>query len=220
MQFPRTFVIYDFETTGFDLPEKPCDVIEIGARRVIDGVVETERTWLIKAKEPLAEKITELTGITNELLEKDGVDELQAFKEFREFMADHPLVGHNIIRFDNPILARKIKTLLEEDWTPSGCYDTAGLFKAWYMDLKPSETEPVHDFCLRVMNMRSPVKFNLGHAHKVLGFDEAGIIAHRAAGDVEMVHRIYQDLEKKYADPPKQATLDEIIEEVSNPPVL
>lgn len=213
MQLPSTFVIYDFETTGLDIAT--CNVIEIGARLVQDGVTQSEKSWLIKIKDPLPDKIVEITGITNALLAERGVDELQAFTEFRQMIGAHPLVGHNILRYDNPILLRKIKDLLKEDFEVKGCFDTAALFKAWQMELDVPVNASLQAFCLDVLNTFSPVKFRLSLAHEMLGFDSRGIIAHRALGDVEMVSRILPELAKKFPDPPV-VSLDPISNELKS----
>ena len=102
-------VIYDFETSGLNVYKE--DVIEIGAK-----CIETDKVYnslvipmiLAKAKQGIPSKITEITGITNDLLKKQGKKTLQAFLEFFNFLLDiyeqyHEitLVAHNGLSFDD-----------------------------------------------------------------------------------------------------------------------
>ena len=109
MFFPRSYVIYDFETTGLDT--KTCDVIEIGAMKVVEGEVKEKKNWLIKIPYPVPEIIIEITGIKDDLLAKEGIEEEVAFKEFAQMADGQILMGHNILRYDNAILSRKAENM-------------------------------------------------------------------------------------------------------------
>ena len=103
-------VIYDFETSGLNVYKE--DVIEIGAKCVENGLIYN--TLVIPlSKKGLTPKITELTGITNDLLKKEGKKTLQAFLEFFNFLQgiyeqynDITLVAHNGLSFDDLFLRR------------------------------------------------------------------------------------------------------------------
>ena len=118
-------VIYDFETSGLNVYKE--DVIEIGAK-----CVETDKVYnslvipmiLAKAKQGLPSKITEITGITNDLLKKDGKKTLQAFLEFFNFLQDIyeqyneiTLVAHNGLSFDDLFLRRMLRYVQGEGHT-------------------------------------------------------------------------------------------------------
>lgn len=107
-------VIYDFETSGLNVYKE--DVIEIGAK-----CIETDKVYnslvipmiLAKAKQGIPSKITEITGITNDLLKQQGKKTLQAFLEFFNFLQDIyeqyneiTLVAHNGLSFDDIFLRR------------------------------------------------------------------------------------------------------------------
>lgn len=195
MVFPDEYVIYDFETTG--LETATCDVIEIGAMHVRKGEVIDKKTWLIKISLPLPEKIVEITGITDSLLAKEGIAEEEAFQAFAKMAHGKTLMGHNILRYDNPILWRKAQKhgLLESfKYGMTNCIDTAGMFKAKQLGRKHLS---IQDFWLRVMNEVIRGQFNLGYAHELLGCNKEGIVAHRAGGDVEMVKAIYEKMTAK-----------------------
>ena len=96
-------IAIDVETTGIS-PEKER-IIEIGAFRPETG--EVFRT-LIQPGRPLPEKITELTGITDDML-ADAPGEAEAIKAWLEFMGeDVILLGHNI-SFDHSFLVQAIR---------------------------------------------------------------------------------------------------------------
>lgn len=192
MKFPSSYLVYDFETTGL---EKDCQVLEIGARFVQDNKIWLNKTWLIKSPTPIPPFITELTGITDDLLATEGVDEGKAFREFASVAARaEALVGHNIIRFDNPILQRmaeKHGVLAQFEKPMRACIDTAALFKAQEMGEEQFWTESFGAFQERIANTKNNVKYKLELAYEKLGFSTEGIVAHRAAGDIEMAHQIF-----------------------------
>lgn len=194
MIFPDEFVIYDFETTG--LETATCEVIEIGAMHVRKGEMIDKKTWLIKISLPLPEKIVEITGITDSLLASEGIGEEEAFRAFADFANGKVLMGHNILRYDNPILWRKAAKhglLNSFEYGMQNCIDTAGMFKAHILGRKHLT---IQEFWTRVLNETIHGKFNLGHAFEVLGGDKTGIAAHRAGGDIEMVRVVYENLRK------------------------
>ena len=118
-------VIYDFETSGLNVYKE--DVIEIGAKCVETGKVYNSLVIpmiLAKAKQGLPSKITEITGITNDLLKKDGKKTLQAFLEFFNFLQDIyeqyneiTLVAHNGLSFDDLFLRRMLRYVQGEGHT-------------------------------------------------------------------------------------------------------
>lgn len=192
MHFPSEYVIYDFETTGF-LPDDP-EVIEIGAMHVRDGEVIDKGGWLIKIGTLLPEKIVQLTGITDDLLAKEGIPEEEAFRAFAKMAHGKVLMGHNILRYDNILLlkyAQKYGLMESFEYGMVNCIDTAGMFKAKQLGRKHLS---IQDFWLRVMNEVIRGQFNLGYAHELLGCNKEGIVAHRAGGDVEMVKAIYEKM--------------------------
>lgn len=85
--------IFDFETSGLD-PEKDR-VIEMAAITVRKGHVVGEFSALVHQPIELSAKITEITGITTEMM-KAGMNETVAFKILRQFMGSSGiLVAHN-----------------------------------------------------------------------------------------------------------------------------
>ncbi len=103
-------VFFDLETTGFNPDED--DIIEIGAVKVKNGVIIDEFQRLIRYEKPLKANIVNITNITDTLLKEKGVERLQAFKDFLDFIGNRKLIGHNIINFDIPMLEHSLKRYL------------------------------------------------------------------------------------------------------------
>lgn len=95
-------VFFDTETTGLDADT--CQIVELAAIRIEQndkGLLRVADTADLFVRLPegqrLPEKITELTGITDELLEAEGVAEGEAAARFTDMLRGGPvlLVAHN-----------------------------------------------------------------------------------------------------------------------------
>ena len=100
------FVVFDLETTGAKAP--PCRITEIGAYRVRGGEVTDEFQTLLNPETPIPRFITELTGISDEMVADAPLFEDVA-ADFLEFIGDSVLVAHNSgfdMRFLNHEISR------------------------------------------------------------------------------------------------------------------
>ena len=93
----NTYVVFDFETTGFNAGGGDT-IIEIGAVKICNGEIIDRYNELINPGHKLPKKIVELTNITDEMLE-DKDNEENAIKRFIEWFKDLPMVAHNA-KFD------------------------------------------------------------------------------------------------------------------------
>ena len=100
--FPE-FVAFDFETTDKD--SASCDVVEIGAVRVVGGKVVDEFHVLVRPRRPISERATEVHGYTAADL-ADAPHFADVWPAFRAFVGDHVLLAHNAQKFDVPVLLR------------------------------------------------------------------------------------------------------------------
>lgn len=92
----RNYVVLDLETTG--LSYKQDEIIEIAAIKYCGQKTDTF-SQLIKPKSVIPENITDLTGITNEMVQDADSIEI-VLPKFLEFIGNFRLVGHNIKTFD------------------------------------------------------------------------------------------------------------------------
>ncbi len=98
----QTYVSIDLETTG--LNPKTDKIIEIGARKVINGSVTDTFETLVNPGRKLEERIVELTGITQGMLcDAPYLDDV--FSKLLEFLEDLPLLGHSVL-FDYSFLKK------------------------------------------------------------------------------------------------------------------
>lgn len=102
----QTYVVFDFETTGFNAGGAD-QIIEIGAVKLKDGMIIEKYDELINPGRPLPEKITEVTNITDEMLEGKDTEE-NAVRRFIEWFGDCPMVAHNA-KFDVSFLEMAYK---------------------------------------------------------------------------------------------------------------
>lgn len=93
---PDHYIVLDFETTGLS----PVDdrILEIGAVRVDFGQITERFETFVNPHRRIPCRITELTGITEEMLQ-GAPDMEEVFPELLNLLGDLPLVGHNI-QFD------------------------------------------------------------------------------------------------------------------------
>ena len=102
----NTYVVFDTETTGFNAGGSD-QMIEIGAVKIKDGEIVDRFDELIDPKRHIPDKITELTCITDEMVQgKD--DEETVTKRFLEWTGNLPMVAHNA-KFDISFIEMSMK---------------------------------------------------------------------------------------------------------------
>lgn len=94
-------MVIDLETTG--LNSSSDEIIELAAIRIINHKIADQLEVLVKTEKGVPKVITELTGITEEILEEKGVVLSSAMEKFCKFIGESAIVGHNIA-FDRSFL--------------------------------------------------------------------------------------------------------------------
>ena len=106
-----SFVAFDIEHTGtFGAAHEDAEaeIIEIGAVKVINGVVVEKFDELCNPGRKIVPRVARLTHITDDMVaDKPSVDEI--IKKFKEFVGNNVLVGHNIKGCDIPHIMRAAK---------------------------------------------------------------------------------------------------------------
>lgn len=209
-----SLVVWDLETTGF-VEDPDAKIIEIGAMVIGDGETKSTHKWLLNHGIEIPAKITEITGITKEDIDREGVDPVKALGEFMEVLkSTHHNLTHNGFRFDIPFLEKQFKAIGEEkfdmildgipmkmsasrfrDYLEFSGVDTAVLYKAKKLGLTQREDESFKQFADRVMEIRAyGVKYNVGICCDELGIDRSNITQHRADADVYLTAEIFKKL--------------------------
>ncbi|MCR1898110.1 PolC-type DNA polymerase III [Irregularibacter muris] len=102
-ELDQTFIVFDIETTGLS-PDKN-QITEIGAVKIKNQQVIDRFSTLINPECPIPLKITELTGITDEMVENQPKIS-EVLPTFLEFCDDAVLVAHNA-KFDISFIKNK-----------------------------------------------------------------------------------------------------------------
>jgi DNA polymerase III epsilon subunit family exonuclease len=121
-----TFVIVDLETTGGS-PKNGCSITEIGAVKVQGGELLGEFKSFVNPLSPIPGYITDLTGITNEMVATAPIID-EALPEFLAFCGSSNstvLVAHNA-PFDMGFLKAAAEEI-EIPWPEFRVLDTARL---------------------------------------------------------------------------------------------
>jgi len=104
----KTFCVYDIETTGL-LPSVH-KIIEISAVKIVDGKITECFTSLVDPQCLIPEKITELTGISNNDVQNAPLIS-EVMPDFYKFTYSSIMVGQNNIAFDFPFISAKAKEM-------------------------------------------------------------------------------------------------------------
>lgn len=150
----KAVVFFDTETSGLDADT--CQIIELAAIRIEQSargtlrMVDTADMFVkLPEGEKLPEQITNLTGITDELLEAEGVTEGEAAARFTDMLRGGPvlLVAHNAqfdLLFCRAMIWRHVadgEELFEGAtiWTASRFTKTAGpILTSWRTRSSPT----------------------------------------------------------------------------------
>lgn len=100
------YTVVDIETTSLD--SYYGEILEISAIKVRNNKIVDEFSELIKTSEEIGYFTTRLTGITNEMVIKDGKELIAVLQSFKEFVNDDIIVGHNV-NFDINFLYDSMK---------------------------------------------------------------------------------------------------------------
>ncbi len=97
------YVAVDIETTGLG---RDARIIELGAVRIRHGHKVASYSQLVNPQIPIPAKVTQITGITDRNVKgKPTID--KALPKFYAFCGHDAWIGHNIRRFDLPVIARE-----------------------------------------------------------------------------------------------------------------
>ncbi len=175
-------VIYDFETTGLNPYHE--DVIEIGAKLVGSDV---SFTCLVRpySGNPVSDKITSITGISNDMIMKEGLPSQEAYTQFLNFLNEIysqyqslTLVAHNGQGFDDIFLKKMIRILQSEGQFDYGIL----LTKLCFVD------------SLGLCRYLHPQRYSHSMKSMCQMYNIQNLSAHRAMGDVNALCEIWTHL--------------------------
>lgn len=196
---PNHYIVWDLETSGLDhFNDK---ILEIGIIEVKDGQIVQEQSFLLKHPDlkELQEVTVKLTGITMEMIEKDGVEPAIAYDALiTHFQKKIPHVTHNGFRFDIPFITAALGLGPNDELTKTitdHMIDTAVVYKAMKLKQQRLVNEPRERYYRRIMDQRVyGLKYNVGVCCDFFGIDRTNIVQHRAGGDIILTNEIYKKL--------------------------
>lgn len=162
LPFDGEFCVFDIETTG--LSNLRDRITEIGAVLVRGGEVVDRFDTFVNPEMPIPPKITELTGISDDMV-KDAPSDSEALDAFLRFARGLPLVAHNA-SFDVGFIRRAAERAARPFDLPY--IDTVAMSKYCNPELKRHKLDVVAEY------------FGLGDFNH-----------HRAQDDAEMLARIF-----------------------------
>ena len=112
IEFPCNYTIIDIETSG--LSPMYDEIIELSALKVQDNEIVDEFSSLVKPDYKIDSFITELTGITNDML-KNAPKINKILPEFINFISDDKILGYNI-NFDINFIYDDLKRYFGKDF--------------------------------------------------------------------------------------------------------
>jgi len=117
------FVSIDLETTGL-LP-KEDRIIEIAAIRFRNGKEDAVYHTYVSPGRELPKRITELTGITSQMLEH-APDFMDICQDVLDFIGDDVLMAHHI-SFDYAFLKRAVLNSMSTKWSKDNGFEKKGI---------------------------------------------------------------------------------------------
>ena len=97
----NNYTVIDLETTGKYITT--CEIIEMSAVKIRFGKVADTFTTLVKPKGILPKEVTQLTGITPDML-KNAPLITESIEDYVNFIGNDVILGHNITSFDSNLI--------------------------------------------------------------------------------------------------------------------
>src|SRR5438105_702640 len=176
------YVTFDLETTDKDV--EVCEVIEIGAVRVVGGEIVDRFHSLVRPYRPITPGATKVHGYTDGDV-RNARPFAEVWPEFRAFIGDDVLIAHNGQHFDIPVLRRLAAG--REGVDTMVFYDTLPLVRSLSRD-----SAKLEDLALR------------------FGIDAGR--AHHALDDAVTLARVYRELERLRAVRARKAVLVNLLD--------
>lgn len=173
--FPHDYTVVDIETTGLDAAFD--EIIEIGALKVRADEVVDRFSTLVKPLGEIDEFITELTGITNDMV-AEAPSIAEVLPSFLEFIGSDVFVGHNA-HFDVNFIYDNVERISENHFS-NDIVDTLRLSRHILPELKHHTLDAVAEHFGIVRN----------HAHRGIGDCDATFAVLQALSGYAAEHGI------------------------------
>ncbi len=117
-----SYVVMNIKTTGADYDKDR--IFEVGLLKIYGDGIGDQLQCLLQCGREIPESVTRLTGISNEMMEREGIGEEGAFDKIQEFIGEDLVVGYNVQadmkfiqrlgeRVGKQILIKKVRDVLQ-----------------------------------------------------------------------------------------------------------
>ena len=172
-EWQSAYVACDIETTGLSLLTD--QVLEIGLARIENHVVMDQQSWLLASVKDVPETITKMTGITSEMIRKQGKPVRNVLMEVFQWLDHCFVIGYNIRKFDWQFLQL--------------------LWQKEHLQIPRCKLIDVMELAKQCLSLSSYQ--SLHEVRKLLKLNEI-IEAHRALSDAIAVTDVYETLHNKF----------------------
>jgi DNA polymerase-3 subunit alpha (Gram-positive type) len=176
-------VVLDFESTGLNTGK--ARIIEIGAVKLEGGTVTDSYDQLVNPGEALGPRITEITGISDSMLEGQPTA-AEALPKLLEFIGDLPIAAHNA-HFDGSLLKAELARLGLTCSVP--VLDTLAYARRIYPQLKS----------FRLAALCKHLGVSLKNAHRAV---------HDATATAHCLARMFEDTRERWPEANTQTELN------------
>ena len=167
----RPLTFYDLETTTF-LGNPTSGITEVAAVHIHPDGTVTQQSALVNPENPISEKASEVTGITQDMVASEPNWGVKARDCFLHWSQHHTMLGFNNLAFDD-------KYVIDQNIRYGGLMTT-------FVD-----SRDVRSFW-RLMMLTLNGKGKLGEIAQRYGLSAEG--AHRAIFDVRMTARVFENM--------------------------
>lgn len=127
LKLEKDLIVFDCETTGLSVSKDRIIQLAI-IKYFADGRPPLERKRYINPGIPIPKEVTDITGITNEMV-KDQPSFSKLSKGLFELIGDSDFCGYNSNRFDIPLLMEEFERCgIQLDMTERRCVDVQRIF--------------------------------------------------------------------------------------------
>ena len=190
----RSYLVFDFETTGLD--PTTDRIIQVGLCEVHRGEVRRRSAWLVKQTVPIAPGAAEKHGITDEQIRLHGEPPTKSARVLLKALNDAPgCMGHNIHRFDIPFIRAECDRLGMKCPDTLEYVDTAALYKGWKLGQPKRQRETQAAYAERILSQRVfGLKYAIPTCLQELGIPVDQAQLHDASRDAYATHLIFERL--------------------------